>query len=238
MELRLSSTGLINKSGWTVTERERPGVRVPVQARHVCLLFRRFRSFNTDVTRPYVRALEARRLPHLLVGGAGFHTREEVEAVRNALSAIERPDDELAVFATLKGPLFALSDAQLLAYRERAHSLHPFKTTSRRLAGSVDEVVETLGILRDLHRGRNRRPIADTIGRLLAATRAHAGFANWSTGEQALANVARLMDMARKSERSGLISFRGLSTGWSIRRSEEKPATRRSSKKEWMASGS
>jgi ATP-dependent exoDNAse (exonuclease V) beta subunit len=62
--------------------------------------------------------------------------------------------------------------------------------------------------LRDLHRGRNRRPIADTIGRLLSATRAHAGFANWSTGEQALANVARLMDMARRTERSGLISFR------------------------------
>ncbi|HWC77016.1 MAG TPA: UvrD-helicase domain-containing protein, partial [Blastocatellia bacterium] len=137
---------LINKSGWTVTERERPGVRVPVQARHVCLLFRRFRSFTTDVTRPYVRALEARRLPHLLVGGAGFHTREEVEAVRNALSAIERPDDELAVFATLKGPLFALSDAQLLAYRECAHSLHPFKQPPEDLPEALNEVVETLGI--------------------------------------------------------------------------------------------
>ena len=104
---------LVNRSGWTVTEREHPDDRVPIQARHVCLLFRRFRSFNTDVTRPYVRALEARRLPHLLVGGTGFHTREEVEAVRNALGAIERPDDELAVFATLKGPLFALSDSQV-----------------------------------------------------------------------------------------------------------------------------
>jgi superfamily I DNA/RNA helicase len=92
-------------------------MRVPIQPRHVCLLFRRFRSFATDVTRPYVRALEARRLPHLLVGGSGFHAREEIEAIRNALSAIERSDDELAVFATLRGPLFALTDAQLLSYR-------------------------------------------------------------------------------------------------------------------------
>ena len=199
---------LVNHSGWTVTEREQPDKRVPVQARHVCLLFRRFRSFNTDVTQPYVRALEARRLPHLLVGGTGFHTREEVEALRNALGAIERPNDELAIFATLKGPLFALSDAQLLSYRDRCKSLHTFKQPPEDLPEALNEVVEALAILRELHRGRNRRPISDTIGRLLATTRAHAGFANWTTGEQALANVSRLMDMARRAERSGMISFR------------------------------
>jgi ATP-dependent exoDNAse (exonuclease V) beta subunit len=155
---------LVRESGWTVTEREQPDHRVPIQARHVCLLFRRFRSFNTDVTRPYVTALEARRLPHLLVGGTGFHTREEVEALRNALGAIERPDDELAIFATLKGPLFALSDAQLLAYRDRCKSLHTFKQPPEDLPETLNEVVEVLAILRELHRGRNRRPISDTIG--------------------------------------------------------------------------
>ncbi|MEA2625313.1 MAG: ATP-dependent helicase/nuclease subunit, partial [Candidatus Binatota bacterium] len=98
---------LVQESGWTVTEATAPERRVPVEPRHVCLLFRRVRSYLTDVTRPYVRALEARRLPHLLVGGTSFHVREEVEAIRNALSAVERPDDELSVFATLRGPLFA-----------------------------------------------------------------------------------------------------------------------------------
>jgi ATP-dependent exoDNAse (exonuclease V) beta subunit len=31
----------------------------------------------------------------------------------------------------------------------------------------------------------------------------------WPTGEQALANVTRLMDLARRSERTGVTSFRG-----------------------------
>lgn len=199
---------LVNTSGWTVTEREHPNERVPIKARHVCLLFRRFRSFGTDVTRPYVRALEARRVPHLLVGGSSFHSREEVEAIRNALAAIERPDDELALFATLKGPLFAISDAQLLAYRSRFSTLHPYKQLPEDLPETLKEVADALTVLRELHRGRNRRPVADTIGRLLATTRAHAGFANWATGEQALANVTRLMDMARRAEQGGLISFR------------------------------
>src|SRR5881296_1094285 len=210
---------LVRESGWTVTERERPGERVPLKARHICLLFRRFRSFMTDVTRPYVRALEARHVPHLLVGGTSFHTREEVEAVRNALAAIERPEDELAVFATLRGPLFALGDAELLAFRARCRSLHPFRPLPEDLPGPLREVAEALDVLRDLHRGRNRRPIADTIGSLLAATRAHAGLAIWPTGEQALANVTRLMDLARRAERTGLTSFRAF-VEWLAEQSE------------------
>jgi ATP-dependent exoDNAse (exonuclease V) beta subunit len=199
---------LVEKSGWTVTERERPTERVAVRPRHICLLFRRFRAYLADVTRPYVRALEARHLPHLLVGGTSFHVREEVEAIRNALAAIERPEDELAVFATLHGPFFALGDGALLAFRERYKTLHPFVPVPDDAPEALREVRDALAVLRALHRGRNRRPIADTIGRLLGATRAHAGLAVWPTGEQALANVTRLMDLARRAERTGVTSFR------------------------------
>jgi ATP-dependent exoDNAse (exonuclease V) beta subunit len=200
---------LVRESGWTVTEREDPDKRVAIQPRHVCLLFRRFRSFNKDVTRNYVRALEARNLPHLLVGGSSFHAREEVEAIRNALGAIERPDDELSLFATLRGPLFALSDSQLLAFRDRQRSLNPYKAPPEDLPDSLKEVADALAILRSLHRGRNHRPISDTVARLLAATRAHAGLAIWPEGEQALANVSRLVDVSRRIERNGITSFRG-----------------------------
>jgi ATP-dependent helicase/nuclease subunit A len=199
---------LLTESGWTVTERGRSEKRVPLQARHICLLFRRLRHYATDVSRDYVQALEGYRIPHLLVGGSSFHSREEVEAIRNALTAIEWPDDELAVFATLRGPLFAFTDAQLLSYRSRCSTLHPFKQPPADLPESLVEVVAALEILRDLHRKRNRRPIAETIQTLLSQTRAHAGFANWSTGEQALANIMRLTNMARRAERNGLISFR------------------------------
>ncbi|MEN8183447.1 MAG: UvrD-helicase domain-containing protein [Myxococcota bacterium] len=200
---------LVHESGWTVTERETPAVQVPIQARHVCLLFRRFKRFRDDVTRPYVRALEVRRVPHVLVGGRSFHDREEVLALRNALVAIEWPDDELRVFATLRGPLFALSDDALLAFRHRVGSLHPL----RRLEEAVLEpperaVAEALGVLARLHRHRNHRPIAETVSQLLDAVRAHAGIAIWPTGEQALANCLRVIDLARRFERRGAPSFR------------------------------
>ena len=201
---------LIRQSGWTVTEREAAEKRVPIEPRHVCILFRRLNSFGTDVTRPYIRALEARHIPHVLVKGGSFNEREEVEAIRNLLGAIERPDDELVVFAALRGPVLALSDAALLEYRENQGSLHPFRKLKDGASDEVQQVARALALLRDLHRGRNRRPIADTIERVLTVTRAHAGFAIWPTGEQALANVMRLMDMARRYEaRGGATSFRG-----------------------------
>src|SRR5207247_11238660 len=86
--------------------------------------------------------------------------------------------------------------------------LHPFCRVPDDEPAALREVRDALAVLRALHRGRNRRPIADTIGRLLAATRAHAGLAVWPTGEQALAHVTRLMDLARRAARTGLTSFR------------------------------
>jgi ATP-dependent exoDNAse (exonuclease V) beta subunit len=195
---------LVRESGWTVEER---GQRVPVAARHVCLLFRRFKHFRDDATRAYQRALEARRIPHVLVGGRSFHDREEVMALRSALSAIEWPGDELSVYATLRGPLFALTDDLLLAWRAAIGTIHPLAPRDGAPA-ELAEVSDALDVLARLHSGRNRRPIADTVGQLLEAVRAHAALAIWPTGEQALANCLRVMDLARRFERQGASSFR------------------------------
>jgi ATP-dependent exoDNAse (exonuclease V) beta subunit len=118
---------LVNESGWKVTEREDPTRLVPLKARHVCLLFRRFQSWRDDVTRPYVRALEAREIPHVLVGGRSYFDREEVLAVRNALTAIEWPDDRLSVYGALRGPLMSLGDGTLLHFTSEVGPLHPLR---------------------------------------------------------------------------------------------------------------
>jgi ATP-dependent helicase/nuclease subunit A len=195
---------LLRESGWKLDG------GVPIESRHVCFLFKRLQSFGNDVTRPYVRALEARRIPHVLVGGRSYHAREEVVAIRNALAAIEWPDDELSVFATLRGPFFSLGDDALLAHRHKTRGdLHPFRKVDPALLSDLTRpVASALGLLAELHRKRNRRPIADTIVHVLEATRAHAGVAIWPTGEQALANILRVLDIARRFESRGATSFR------------------------------
>jgi ATP-dependent helicase/nuclease subunit A len=213
-----------DNNGWQVSERHADGSeqRVQLQARHIAVLFRRFVSFGEDITRDYVDAIEARGIPHLLVGGKAFHGREEVETIRAALAAIEWPDDELSVFATLKGSLFAIDDEHLFEFRHRFGAFHPFRIP-RELGGNAGEdlaltaeptahltpIADALRLLQQLHRGRNYRPVADTIGRVLTETRAHVGFILRPAGEQALANVLHVAELARQYEASGGISFRG-----------------------------
>jgi ATP-dependent exoDNAse (exonuclease V) beta subunit len=212
------------RNGWQVAERAADGSeqRVPLKPRHIAVLFRRFVSFDEDITRRYIDAIEARGVPHLLVGGRAFHDREEVETMRSALAAIEWPDDELSVFATLKGSLFAIDDAYLLEFRHRFGMFHPFRIP-KELGGNsglelaltgeptahLMPIADALRLLQQLHRGRNYRPVADTIGRIISETRAHVGFILRPAGEQALANVLHVAELARQYEAGGGISFRG-----------------------------
>jgi ATP-dependent helicase/nuclease subunit A len=196
---------LIEESGWRVHEGD--GL-APIRSRHVCLLFKRFQDYDGDTTKPYVRALEARGVPHMLVGGRSFHDREEVVAIRTALDAVEWPADELAVYATLRGPLLAINDEDLLRFRSETHHLNPLRALDQAVAERHAEVVDALQLLRALHVARNRRPIADTIEELLSATRAHASLAMWPSGEQALANAIAVLDLARNADVRGTSSFR------------------------------
>lgn len=200
---------LLEKSGWTIAKPGNPGQFGPIGPNDVCLLFRRFISRDDDMARPYIRALEARNLPHLLVGGKSFHDREEVQTIRSALTAIEWPDDELSVFATLKGSLFALRDDVLLEYRQHVGRLHPFRYPSEAVNGEFQDVVDSLRILQKLHRNRNYRPVAETIEMLLRETRAHLAFVLRPSGEQVLANVLHMAELARRYEATGGLSFRG-----------------------------
>jgi len=200
---------LVRESGWSVRDPEDPARLLPVTERQICILFRRFTNYGRDVTRDYVKDLEAREIPHLLVGSKSFHSREEIETLRAALTAIEWPDDELSVFAALKGSLFGISDSTLLRFRHQFNRLNLFVRLEENIEAEFRPVAEALRLLAELHRQRNRRPIADTVNSLLEATRAHAGFALRPAGHQVLANVYRVSDLARGFELSGGISFRG-----------------------------
>ena len=200
---------LVKESGWRISSPGNAGESIPIAASHVCVLFRRFISWGDDVTHAYTRALEARGIHHVLVGARSFHQREEVETLRAVLNAVEWPDDELSVFATLRGSLFWVPDGLLLRFRNEVGKLHPFRPLPDTLPEELKVVGSTLQVLADLHRHRNHRPMVETIHEILELTRAHAGFALRPAGHQVLANLQRICDMARSFEIGGGISFRG-----------------------------
>src|SRR6202034_1318007 len=182
---------------------------VKIAPEHICILFRNFTNFGKDATRNYVRALEAHGIPHMLVGSKSFHGREETVALRAALRAVEWPEDSLSVYAALRGPLFAIADELLFRFLEATPPLpNPLRKLPDDLDAAFEPIADGLKFLAALHRERNARPVAVTLTLLLEHVRAQAGFALRKGGERVLANVYRLIDLARRFEVNGATSFR------------------------------
>jgi ATP-dependent helicase/nuclease subunit A len=198
---------LLRSSNWTVRD-ERDNTRRPIRVDDICILFSKTVSYREDLTQKYVRALEARNIEHVLVGSKSFHRREEIGTIRAALRAIEWPDDELSVYAVLRGALFFIPDGDLFKFHELHGRFTPFFKAPAELEPDFAPIAEVLALLKKLHRGRNFRPPAETMRRLLDAARAHIGLAFHSGGERRLANVYRLCDLARGFESSRPGSFR------------------------------
>jgi ATP-dependent exoDNAse (exonuclease V) beta subunit len=199
---------LINESKWKVRNRT-TGQWMPIEDKDICILFRRFSKRGSDLTQDYVRCLEARNIKHVLVGSKSFHQREEIGTLRTALRAVEWPDDELSVFAVLRGTLYAIPDDALLRFRTKHGRFSPFLELPAELEPEFHPIREAFDLLTSLHRSRNHRPIADTLNQLLDQTRTHAAFAFRIGGERVLANVYRLADLARSFEITGsATSFR------------------------------
>lgn len=198
---------LLNESGRTVLD---PVSRteVPIAARHIAILFRQFESYGKSTTAAVSRALTEFLVPHVVVGASALGEREEMHALFNALNAIERPDDALYVYATLRGLLFGLNDETLFEWRHRYGTIRATGLPCTAIPETLSGVLEALLILGELHRLRNARPPAETIAALLRATRAQVGFALSPSAEQAFLQMAALDRVAFTHERSGGLSFR------------------------------
>src|SRR5437588_7579718 len=64
-------------------------------------------------------------------------------------------------------------------------------------------------MLAELHRRRNRAPVVEAVASVLEMARAHAAFALRPSGNQVLANVYHICNLARAYELAGGYSFRG-----------------------------
>ncbi len=67
---------------------------------------------------PYAAALEALDVPTEVSGAGAFGESREVAAITMLLRALADPQDQLALVAVLRGPLFGISDPELFAFTQ------------------------------------------------------------------------------------------------------------------------
>jgi ATP-dependent helicase/nuclease subunit A len=197
----------------------------PVQPRDVVILFRAM----SDV-RYYEEALRRRRLDYYVVGGRAFYAQQEIYDLVNLCKYLDDVDDEVALVGVLRSPFFSLSDDSLYALSwspqcrdgEGApageHSSVPagLGTLTAALNGprpahlpevQQEQIGRAARVLGELRAAKDRLSIAALLNLAVERTGYDAALLAEFLGVRKLANLRKLLDMARQFDRAGFLSL-------------------------------
>lgn len=158
----------------------------------------------------YEDAFKSAGVPYFIVAGRGFYEQPEIQDVMTFLSHLERPLEDIPLAATLRSPLFHITDDTLFwlsrhvkAKDENAPLYHAVKALEfvkevlpeqRTRLGKFLKLTERLRELKD------RIPISELIDKMLEGTGYELSVLVDSKGVRRYANLKKLMAMARACE--------------------------------------
>ena len=193
---------------------ERDETARPIRGGDIAVLLRRFTNVEA-----FRRALLARRIPHLVLKGRGFHGAREVMDLVALLQCAADPDDALALTTVLRSPLGPVSDSGLVllargprrardgtveaGLRLGRHSLGDPVTRASLDPHDAAAVAHLSLLLQQLAAEVDRLGPAAMLESVLAETDYLACCAGGLYGEQAAANVDKLLGQARTHELRG-----------------------------------
>ncbi len=181
----------------------------PFDYRDVVVLLRATTSMAV-----YERALVERGIPTHVVGGRGYWSQQQVSDLRHWLAALANPLDELALYSVLGSPLAGLSldSVALVAVHARRAHRDPMWALREAIGNPGDALAEDLpaGDLAkartflerfDSERAEAPRVALETlIDRVVTRTGYDRHLLGLPAGERRMANVRKLMRMAREFE--------------------------------------
>ncbi|MDE2705326.1 MAG: UvrD-helicase domain-containing protein, partial [Gemmatimonadota bacterium] len=176
---------------------DQDGLRPPVPG-DIALLLRRRRNLSA-----YEDALRACGIPFQVAGGRGFYQRQEIYDIANILRGLCNPGDGIALMGALRSPYFGLSDNALYALTAPDGSRlakNLADADQRQRLAPADQEVSTDAVARlQCWEGlRDRVPLVELLHTILEDTGAWGFLCYGERGDQAVANVHKLLDLARE----------------------------------------
>ena len=192
--------------GWPIQD-PKSGVWRPAKPTDIAILFRALTTVGV-----YEEALANEGLDYHTVDGSAFFAQQEVLDLVNLLAAIEDPFDPLSLAATLRSPMFGISDeglywlsnarpddrpADLLQNLRRADPVQELSRGDRRRAIRARDRLDRWRALKD------RAPIATLLDRVLDESGFEAAITAEPMGDRKRANVRKLVRLAGNYDRGG-----------------------------------
>ncbi len=159
--------------------------RRPVHYGDIAVLFRVRTGY-----RQFEDAFRGADVSFVSDGGHGFYDKFEVGAAISVLSAVVRPGEPLALAAALRSPLYGFSDQDIARYFLKTHEP----------PGELKKAVREIHLLHDKKKDLSARSLLEEIYR---RTQAFELFLASSGGEQRVANLLKLLDMAHEFAGNG-----------------------------------
>ena len=176
---------------------DQDGLRPP-EPKDIALLLRRRRNLSA-----YEDALRACGIPFQVAGGRGFYQRQEIYDLANILRVLCNPGDGIALMGALRSPYFGLSDNALYALTApqggRLAKHLDDASQRQKLAPADQEAAEDAVTRLQCWEGlRDRVPLVELLHTILENTGAWGFLCYGERGDQAVANVHKLLDLARE----------------------------------------
>jgi ATP-dependent helicase/nuclease subunit A len=190
-----------------VVERDGGAPRLrPVKAGDVVLLFRAMTNVHL-----YEAALREAGMDYYLVGGRAFFAQQEIYDLLNLLRALENPQDGVSLAGTLRSPFCCVSDEALFMLSRNPSGLWAglldAATDARLPADQREPVARARRLLPRWRALKDRLPIARLLGQVFADSGYDAATQFEFLAERKLANLWKLLDLARTFDRSGLFGL-------------------------------
>ncbi len=149
----------------------------------------------------YIAALSEYGIPFYVHGGTGFYHRQEVCDLLNILSFLEHSHDDISLAGVLRSPYFGVTDAELYQIaQERGKTLWDKLSA---YAGNGGTPARAFGLLSSWQQCAGRVTLVALLRKILAESGVYTVYAALPAGEQILANIEKLVGMARNREEAG-----------------------------------
>jgi ATP-dependent helicase/nuclease subunit A len=159
----------------------------------------------------YEEALRRYDLPYYVVGGRAFYAQQEIFDIANLLRALVSPSDEISLAGALRSPLFNLSDEALFWLAQHQGGLRAGLFAERYPTGMEDEqqrrAARAKVVIAELRSAKDRMPVAALLNRAITLTGYDAALLSEFLGERKLANLQKLVNLARSFDRTGMMSL-------------------------------